>query len=49
MTQSVGWAELDLPLKLNIQAAHLSEEQFLQICQENPELPGFVLHVRELW
>lgn len=38
MSQSVGWAELDLPLKLNIQAAHLSNEQFLQLCQENPDL-----------
>jgi Uma2 family endonuclease len=38
MTQLVGWAELDLPLKLNIQAAHLSDEQFLQLCQENPDL-----------
>jgi Uma2 family endonuclease len=38
MPQAVGWAELDLPLKLNIQAAHLSNEQFLQLCRENPEL-----------
>jgi len=38
MTQPVGWTELDLPLKLNIQAAHLSDEQFLQLCQENPDL-----------
>jgi Uma2 family endonuclease len=38
MTQPVGWAELDLPLKLNIQAAHLSDEQFLQLCRENPDL-----------
>jgi Uma2 family endonuclease len=38
MPQAVGWAELDLPLKLNIQAAHLSDEQFLQLCQENPDL-----------
>lgn len=38
MTQPVGWAELDLPLKLNIRAAHLSDEQFLQLCRENPDL-----------
>jgi len=38
MPQTVGWAELDFPLKLNIQAAHLSDEQFLQLCQENPDL-----------
>ena len=38
MPQLLGWAELDLPLKLNIQAAHLSDEQFLQLCRENPEL-----------
>ena len=38
MPQLTGWEELDLPLKLNIQAAHLSDEQFLQLCRENPEL-----------
>jgi Uma2 family endonuclease len=38
MPQTVGWAELDLPLKLNIQAVHLSDEQFLRLCQENPDL-----------
>lgn len=38
MTQPVGWVELDFPLKLNIQAAHLSDEQCLQLCQENPDL-----------
>jgi len=38
MPQTVGWAELDFPLKLNIQAAHLSDEQFLRLCQENPDL-----------
>ena len=38
MTQLVGWEAFDLPLKLNVQAAHLSDEEFLQLCQENPEL-----------
>ncbi len=38
MTQPVGWIELDLPLTLNIQAAHLSDEQFFQLCRENPDL-----------
>jgi len=31
------WEDFGPPLKLNIQAAHLSDEQFLQLCQENPE------------
>lgn len=38
MAQPVGRVELECPLKLNIQAAHLSDEQFLQLCQENPDL-----------
>ena len=38
MTQPTGRMELDFPLKLNIQAAHLSDEQFLQLCRENPDL-----------
>lgn len=38
MSQTGGWAESDFPLKLNIQAAHLSDEQFLQLCQENLDL-----------
>lgn len=38
MTQPAGWEAFDLPLKLNIQAARLSDEQFLQLCQENPDL-----------
>lgn len=38
MTQPAGWEAFDLPLKLNIQATRLSDEQFLQLCQENPDL-----------
>src|SRR6266404_2835327 len=37
-TSSSIWEDFGPPLKLNIQAAHLSDEQFLQLCQENPEL-----------
>jgi Uma2 family endonuclease len=32
------WEDFGPPLKLNIQAANLSDEQFLQLCQENPDL-----------
>src|SRR5712691_12931173 len=38
MSQPVGATEFWMPLKLNIQAAKLTEEQFTRLCQENPEL-----------
>ena len=38
MTQPAGWEEFGLPLKLNVQGAKLTEEQFMRLCQENPEL-----------
>jgi Uma2 family endonuclease len=38
LTHPSIWEDFGPPLKLNIQAAHLSDEQFLQLCQENPEL-----------
>ena len=38
MTQPAGWEEFGLPIKLNIQRAKLTEEQFMRLCQENPEL-----------
>lgn len=37
LTQPSVWEDFGPPLKLNIQAANLSDEQFLQLCQENPE------------
>lgn len=38
MSQSIGATESWMPLKLNIQAAKLTEKQFRRLCQENPEL-----------
>jgi Uma2 family endonuclease len=38
MSQPVGATEFWMPLKLNIQAAKLTEKQFRRLCQENPEL-----------
>jgi len=38
MTQPAGWEEFGLPIKLNVQEAKLTEEQFMRLCQENPEL-----------
>ncbi len=37
MSQPIGATEAWMPLKLNIQAAKLTEEQFTRLCQENPE------------
>lgn len=37
MSQPIGATEAWMPLKLNIQAAKLTEEQFTHLCQENPE------------
>ena len=37
MTQPAGWEEFGLPIKLNVQEAKLTEEQFMRLCQENPE------------
>lgn len=70
MSQMVLPDEYHLPFKLNVHDTQLTEEQFLRLCQENPDyrpnqavevlddppalseesvLPGFALHVRELW
>jgi Uma2 family endonuclease len=38
MSQPVEATESWMPLKLNIQAAKLTEKQFRRLCQENPEL-----------
>ena len=38
MSQPIGPTEAWMPLKLNVQAAKLTEEQFSRLCQENPEL-----------
>ena len=32
------WAEYSIPVKLKVQAAKLTDEQFTLLCQENPEL-----------
>lgn len=33
-----GWAEYSIPVKINVQAVQLTDEQFARLCQENPEL-----------
>ncbi len=33
-----GWAEYAIPVKINVQAVQLTDEQFARLCQENPEL-----------
>ena len=33
-----GWAEYSIPVKINVQAVQLTDEQFVLLCQENPEL-----------
>ena len=38
MTQPAGWEEFGIPIKLNVQETKLTEEQFVRLCQENPEL-----------
>lgn len=38
MTQPAGWEEFGLPIKLNVRGAKLTEEQFVRLCQENPDL-----------
>jgi Uma2 family endonuclease len=38
MAQIAGVAELSVPFKLNVRRTKLTEEQFMQLCQENPEL-----------
>lgn len=38
MSQLTEPASLPVPFKLNLKAVQLSEEQFLRLCQENPEL-----------
>lgn len=38
MSQTSGITELTAPLKINVRRTQLSEEQFMELCQENPEL-----------
>ena len=38
MSQPPLATELTVPLKLNVQAIRLTEEQFARLCQENPDL-----------
>ena len=33
-----SWAEYSIPVKINVQAVQLTDEQFVLLCQENPEL-----------
>ncbi len=33
-----GWVEYSIPVKINVQAIQLTDEQFVLLCQENPEL-----------
>src|SRR5581483_2049434 len=38
MSQSVAAPEYSLPFKLHVQQTQLTEEQFIRLCQENPDL-----------
>jgi Uma2 family endonuclease len=38
MSQPAVAAEFSLPLKLNVQGIRLTEDQFVRLCQENPDL-----------
>jgi Uma2 family endonuclease len=38
MAQPAGWEEYGLPIKLNVQGVRLTEDQFVRLCQENPDL-----------
>jgi hypothetical protein len=38
MSQSVVAPEYSLPIKLHVQQTQLTEEQFVRLCQENPDL-----------
>jgi Uma2 family endonuclease len=38
MTQLGGVFELTAPIKINVRRTQLTEEQFMELCQENPEL-----------
>ena len=38
MSQTSGITELTAPLKISVRRTQLSEEQFMELCQENPEL-----------
>ncbi len=38
MAQESGIMELTAPLKMNVRRTKLTEEQFMELCQENPEL-----------
>ena len=33
-----GWAEYSIPVKINVQAVQLTDEQFMLLCRENPDL-----------
>jgi Uma2 family endonuclease len=38
MSQVISPTELSVPFKLNVQTMKLTEEQFVRLCQENPDL-----------
>jgi len=38
MAQVSGIMELTAPLRMNVRRTNLTEEQFIELCQENPEL-----------
>lgn len=38
MAQGAGIIELTAPLRINVRRTKLTEEQFMELCQENPEL-----------
>ena len=38
MAQVSGIMELTAPLRMNVRRTNLTEEQFMELCQENPEL-----------
>lgn len=33
-----SWAEYSIPVKINVQAVQLTDEQFMLLCRENPDL-----------
>ena len=39
MAQGSGIMELTAPLKMNVRRTKLTEEQFMELCQENPVGP----------
>ena len=38
MSQPSVMTEFSLPIKINIQGIRLTEDQFILLCQENPDL-----------